>query len=79
MLPSMCNDQQSLDSVVTVRFSTATIADGLVLANWLERSLGPQGQAWDMVLDMEADRLSWRFPCEEHRMLFQLTWGYGLS
>lgn len=68
-----------MDRVVTVCFSTTTIADGLALADWLERSVGPNGQAWDMVLDMEADRLSWRFGREEDRVLFQLTWGYGLA
>lgn len=55
---AMCNDQHALDGVVTVRFSTTVIADGLELAGWLERSIGPQGGCWDIMLDMEADTLS---------------------
>ena len=76
---AMCNDQHALDGVVTVRFSTTVIADGLELAGWLERSIGPQGGCWDIMLDMEADTLSWRVARDEHRVLFQLTWGYGLA
>ena len=66
-------------SRVTVVFSTTEIADGLAMAKWLNHSIGPQGVAWDMRLDLEKDELTWMFSEDQHRLLFQLTWGYGLG
>lgn len=68
-----------MPSRVKVGFSTTEIADGLAMAEWLNHSIGPQGVAWDMRLDLEKDELTWMFSEDQHRLLFQLTWGYGLG
>jgi len=77
--PTIAGGAGSMPNRVKVRFSTAEIVDGLAMANWMDRSLGPRGAARDMRLDLEKDELTWLFSEDQHRLLFQLTWGYRLG
>jgi len=68
---------QDLIHHVRIRLSTTVAVDATCLASWLNNSIG-DGR-WSIRMDLEDDWLSWAFASQEDRMLFQLTWGYGLE
>jgi len=59
------------------RRAESCVAETILWASWLNNSIG-DGR-WSIRMDLEDDWLSWAFASQEDRMLFQLTWVYGLE